>query len=269
MTDHERIHRFDVLPRVNHLLVIVTFVGLVLTGFPQKYSAQDWAKGVTLIFGGVERMRFLHHFLGTVMCIQLGWHLLELGWMWIVRSREMNMLPKLKDMRDFVQQVKYGLGLAKEGPRMGRYTFAEKMEYLALIWGTILMVATGVVLLYPIRFASILPGQVIPAAKAAHGGEALLALLAVITWHFYHVHIAFWNPSMFSGKLRRDVYQHEHALELEEIMTRGRPRGAAITTGRLLTFGVLTAATVYFTVRVLGWLGVAGNNVTVGSLLGW
>jgi formate dehydrogenase subunit gamma len=262
-TDRRRIRRFDLLPRLNHFVLIVTFMGLVLTGFPQKYSAENWAKGVTLIFGGVERMRFLHHFLATVMCIQFAWHLLELGWMWIVRRREMTMMPKLKDMRDFVEMVKFNLGLAKEGPRMGRYTFAEKMEYLALIWGTILMAVTGAVLLYPIRIASVLPGQVIPAAKAAHGGEALLALLAVITWHFYHVHFAFWNPSMFNGKLPRHVYQHEHALELEQLMTVGRPRGARITAGRVLAFGLLAAAAAYVTLRLLGWLGVT-SGVTMG-----
>ena len=61
-----RIVRFDLWQRLQHIVLIVGFMGLVLTGFPQKYSAEDWAKGVTLIFGGVERMRFLHHFLGTV-----------------------------------------------------------------------------------------------------------------------------------------------------------------------------------------------------------
>ena len=100
---------------------------------------------------------------------------------------------------------------------MGRYTFEEKMEYWAFVWGAIIMGATGFMMWNPISTARFLPGEVIPAAKAAHGGEALLAVLAIIVWHMYGVHIKRFNRSMFTGKMTEADMLHEHPLELADI----------------------------------------------------
>jgi len=69
----------------------------------------------------------------------------------------------------------------------------------------------------PIATTKVLPGQIIPAAKAAHGAEAILAVLAIFLWHFYHVHIKEWNWSIFTGKLKRHQMEEEHGIELERI----------------------------------------------------
>ena len=108
-------------------------------------------------------------------------------------------------------------GWPPKPPRMGRYTFGEKIEYWAVIWGTLVMILTGFLLWNPIAATNFLPGQSIPAAKAAHGGEALLAVLSIVTWHLYHVHIKFFNRSMFTGELDAHEMEEEHALELEAI----------------------------------------------------
>ncbi len=85
------------------------------------------------------------------------------------------------------------------------------------------MVITGFMMWNPIATARFLPGEFIPAAKAAHGGEALLAVLAIILWHFYHVHIRHFNRSIFTGKMTRDEMLTEHPVELEEIESGRRP----------------------------------------------
>jgi cytochrome b subunit of formate dehydrogenase len=260
---HATIQRFTISQRVQHLLMLVCFFGLVLTGFPQKYSSTDWAKGVSLIFGGVERMRWLHHLFGTVMALQLVWHALELAWNHFACRRPLTMLPSMQDARDFFQQVGYNVGLVRSEPRMGRFTFAEKLEYLALVWGTILMVATGLILLYPIHFSGIFPGEAIPAAKAAHGGEALLAILAVITWHFYFVHFRHWNPSIFTGRLPHHIYQEEHPLELERMHRGARPAGVRPTWLRLVVFAAFAAVLLVLVGVILDWLW-AGPSVGLG-----
>ena len=99
---------------------------------------------------------------------------------------------------------------------MGRFTFEEKVEYWSLLWGTVIMVATGFALWNPIATARFLPGQWIPAALAAHGGEALLAVLAIVVWHGYGVHLRHFNRSMFTGSLSEAEMRQEHPLELEE-----------------------------------------------------
>jgi hypothetical protein len=111
----------------------------------------------------------------------------------------------------------YFIGQRKHRAYYGRYNYAEKMEYLAVVWGTFLMGLTGFMMWNPVTTASVLPGQVIPAAKAAHGAEAILAVLAIIVWHFYHVHIRTFNKSMFTGKLTRAEMSHEHPAELAAI----------------------------------------------------
>jgi hypothetical protein len=100
---------------------------------------------------------------------------------------------------------------------MGRYTFEEKLEYWALLWGNLVMIATGFVLWNPIATARFLPGQVIPASLVAHGSEAVLAVLSVIVWHGYGVHLRHFNRSMFTGTMTVEEMREEHPLELEAL----------------------------------------------------
>src|SRR5512139_891328 len=76
---------------------------------------------------------------------------------------------------------------------------------------------TGFMMWNPLSTTQILPGDFIPAAKAAHGAEAILAVLAIIIWHFYHVHLKHFNKSMFTGKLTKTEMRHEHPAELAQI----------------------------------------------------
>lgn len=249
-----KIRRFSAWQVVSHALMAICFTLLALTGLPQKYPDQTWAKGLILIFGGVERARWLHHVCGTVMAVQLVVHFIELTWLHVVRRYPLSMLPRRKDVQDFLQQVRFNLGLEAEPPRMDRYTFAEKLEYLALIWGTVLMVGTGLMLLYPIRWAEVLTGQGVIAAKTAHGGEALLAVLSILTWHSYFVHWRHFNKSMFSGYLEEEVYAEEHTLELERIRKGEVFTPAVATVGRVLIFLLLTTGVVVGSLWLLWWM---------------
>ncbi len=248
------IRRFERRHIVGHLIMLITFTGLVITGFPQKFPGAGWAKGVVLIFGGVSRMRFVHHLLGTIMALQLVYHVLELLWILWVRKMPPLLLPTLQDARDFVLQIKYNLGLETHEPQYGRYSWPEKLEYLALVWGTFLMVATGIVMLYPVRFAQYVPGQIILAAKAAHGGEATLAALAIITWHSYFVHWKHWNTSIFTGTLDRELYIEEHPREYARLISGQVHRPAEIDTRKFLIFTAVTTIVVLACIAFVIWL---------------
>jgi formate dehydrogenase subunit gamma len=251
---HEMIRRFTRRHMVNHMVMLICFCGLVLTGLPQKFAGEEWAKGIVLIIGGLPRVRFVHHFLGTVMAAQLLWHGLEALWLHFARRLSMPMMPRMADLQHFMQQVRFNLGLAAEPPAMDRYTFAEKLEYLALVWGTVVMVATGVILLYPVRWAGLFPGQVILAAKAAHGGEALLAFLSILTWHAYFVHVRHWNKSMFNGKLEEEAYAEEHPLELERIRNGEVEEPRPVRTWRAAVFAAIAVLVVAATAVFVWWL---------------
>lgn len=265
MMEENRIRRFTARHIVNHTIMLVCFAGLVLTGMPQRYPAQTWAKAVVMLFGGVERVRFVHHWLGTIMSFQLVWHVIEVLWLTVVRRVPMHMMPGLPDLRHFLHQIRFNLGLESAPPRMPRYGFAEKVEYLALIWGTALMVATGLVLLYPVRFSPVVGGEAILAAKAAHGGEAVLAFLSILTWHAYFVHIRHWNKSMFTGYLEEEAYAEEHALELQQIRRGEVPEPAPVRIWRVVAFGVMALVVVVGTGALLYWLGAMPTAITTVS----
>jgi cytochrome b subunit of formate dehydrogenase len=209
--------RFPLARRIEHFVMLLSFTTLGLTGLPQKFPSSGISIGFVNLLGGIENLRSLHHFAAIVMMLGTAWHLLVFGYMAYVRRTRLSMLPSIQDVKDGWQALMYNLGFSKSFPQMGRYTFEEKMEYWAFVWGAIVMGVTGFMMWNPISTVRFLPGEAIPAAKAAHGGEALLAVLAIIIWHMYGVHIKRFNKSMFTGKMSEEVMLHEHPLELADI----------------------------------------------------
>jgi len=209
--------RFPLARRIEHLAMLLSFTTLGLTGLPQKFSSAPLSIAFVNLLGGIESLRTIHHFAAVVMMLGTAWHIIVFGYMAYVRRTRLSMLPSLQDVKDGWQALMYNIGLAKSLPQMGRYTFEEKMEYWAFVWGAIIMGLTGFMMWNPITTARFLPGEVIPAAKAAHGGEALLAVLAIIIWHMYGVHIKRFNKSMWTGQMSEEEMLHEHPLELADI----------------------------------------------------
>jgi cytochrome b subunit of formate dehydrogenase len=209
--------RFTVPQRIEHFILAVSFTVLGLTGLVQKFGLNPLSEYLISLMGGIETTRVIHRAAAVVFALLSLYHVIAVGYKIYVRRVGMTMIPVLKDVADGVNWLGYSLFLRKEPPRMPRYTFAEKLEYWALIWGGIIMVATGFMLWNPLITTRFLPGQFIPAAKAAHGGEAVLAVLAIIVWHFYNVHIKMFNRSMFTGKLTLHQMEEEHGEEWREV----------------------------------------------------
>jgi cytochrome b subunit of formate dehydrogenase len=205
------------MQRVQHWLLFISFTTLGLTGLIQKFISADISIWLIQALGGIEAVRIIHRAAAILFGLDTIYHVIELGYKIYVERGELTMLPGLKDMKDAIQAFGYNLGFSKTPPKMGRYTFAEKAEYWALMWGGLVMGLTGFMLWNPIATAKILPGVFIPAAKAAHGAEAILAVVAILIWHVYHVHIKHWNPSMFHGKISHVEMEEEHPLELDKI----------------------------------------------------
>ena len=213
---HDRFTRSD---RVQHAVMAVSFLVLTVTGLPQKYiyANNRYLDDLIDLMGGLESVRIVHRGAATVLMLVTVYHLLAVAHRVLVRRVSLSMLPRYQDVVDGLQAVRYNLGLARERPRTDRYTWEEKVEYWSLIWGTIVMIATGFMLWNPVATARFLPGQWIPASQVIHGGEALLAILAVLVWHFYSVHLRHFNRAMWTGQMTEDEMEHEHPLELERI----------------------------------------------------
>jgi cytochrome b subunit of formate dehydrogenase len=245
--------RFPLARRIEHWVMMLSFTLLGLTGIPQKYAASSISIAVIHGLGGIEVLRTIHHTAAIVLLLGSTWHLLVMGYSIFVLHDKMSMMISLQDAKDGMQALMYNIGFVKSYPQMGRYTFEEKMEYWAFIWGTVVMTITGFLMWNPIISTQYLPGQFIPAAKAAHGGEAVLAVLAIIIWHMYGVHIKRLNKAMFTGLQTEEEMLHEHPLELADIkagLADRRPDAKTLRKRQMIYYPIAAI----LTVAVLGGL---------------
>ena len=262
---NESIIRFDIFQRIEHFLLLVSFSTLAVTGLPQKYISSEISLMILRLFGGIEQTRLVHHIAAAILMIVSIFHLLSLLYRVSVLGAKLSMLPWMDDFKHLLHDLRYYLGVRKHKANYGRYTYAEKVEYLAVVWGTVIMAITGFMMWNPISTARFLPGEAIPAAKVAHGFEAVLAVLAIILWHFYHVHIKHLNKSIFTGKLTRNEMEHEHPGELAQIETaEGVP---TVSLNKLrkrqgIYFPVAFAMTAIFSFSLIKFLTIEETAIT-------
>ena len=260
--------RFHWTQRIAHSLLLASFTLLAITGLPQKFALTGWAQALIGLFGGIETTRLIHHVSAVVLMILAIYHFLDTGYKIFVRRTSLSMLPTLKDVKDALQAFLYNLGLGKSRPQMGRYTFEEKAEYWALIWGTVIMAITGFIMWNPINTTRFLPGEIIPSAKAAHGGEALLAVMAIVVWHMYLVHIKRFNKAMWNGKQTETEMLHDHPLELADIKAGLAHRSVDAKTlrkRRLVYFPIASVLAAFMLFGVYGF--VTGEKTAITTIL--
>ena len=216
--------RFRIGARIEHFILMVTFTVLAVTGLPQMFSLESAvARSMIELMGGIELVRLIHRWAAFFLVAGSVYHLFTSAYRLYVKRERPRMMLNREDLFDLIAFLRYNLGLTDEHPKMPKFNFGEKFEYWAVVWGTAVMTITGFMLWNPIATTSVLPGSIIPAALAAHGGEALLAVVSIIIWHMYNVHIKHFNPSMFTGKLPHEQMKEEHALELERLEAGGTP----------------------------------------------
>jgi cytochrome b subunit of formate dehydrogenase len=180
-----QVRRFSRLEVFEHVLLIVTFFGLVVTGFALKYSGAFWVGWLTRL-GFDETVRGVAHRVFGILLIALGvaHAVLLLG----TRRgrREIGALrPARRDLAELVGTFAHYFGKSGPPPRPGRYTYAEKAEYLALIWGTAIMAVTGLALWFPTVVTRWGPAWLVEVSEVVHFYEAWLAFLAIIVWHWF------------------------------------------------------------------------------------
>ncbi len=257
MTSKEQQYdRFRLGARIEHIILLVSFTVLAVTGLPQRYAQWDWAQTTINALGGIETVRLIHRYAAFLLVIGSVYHLFTSAYRLYVRRERNRMMPDRKDAADLVGYVKYNLGLQAEHPKMRKFNFGEKLEFWAVVWGTAVMIITGFMLWNPIATTTIFPGQIIPASKAAHSYEALLAVASIIIWHLYNVAVKHWNPSMWTGKLPRKIMAEEHALELERVES-GEPPWpeveAPVLRRRRLVFAITSVVVGSIVLVVLIW----------------
>lgn len=189
----EQLPRMNKLFRMTHAMVMVSFILLVITGFALKFPEAGWVKALGMNGAGLVR-GWLHRIAAVVMMAATGFHVLHL--LLVKRDRVIvrELLPGWQDAKDIVNMIRYNLGLTDQRPTFGMFGYAEKMEYWAFMWGTVVMAVTGLVLWAQNWSLKYFPIWVMDAATAAHWYEAILATLSILVWHWY---LVIFDPDVY------------------------------------------------------------------------
>ena len=218
------IERFSPIRRVEHIIVLTTFVVLVLTGLPQKFEGA-WTTFLLNLFGGLDSSRFVHRVAGIVFTLHAVVHLVTFVAGVVMGKMRLTLLPTVQDLRDARENLLYYFGFREQPPALPKFDYRQKFEYLGMVLGGLVMVFSGLMLLYPQTFASWIPGQLIPAARVAHSNEAMLALLVLVVWHVYGSHLSPevfpMDKSIFTGYLTREELHERHLLEYRRLFPDG------------------------------------------------
>jgi len=206
--------RMTLTQRWQHAVLASSFIVLALTGFALKWP-DSW---LAVMLGSSEPIRRWTHRIAGVVLILVGlYHLI-----YVFRTKHGRQLvkdfwPTRKDVSDLFVAVRYLCGLSKEKPKIGRFGYAEKMEYWAVVWGTIIMGVTGLIVWFKMDVTQWLPRWAVDVALTIHYYEAILACLAIIVWHFYHVmfdpDVYPLNLACWDGKVSKHWQEDEHPLE--------------------------------------------------------
>ncbi|MGE5283901.1 MAG: formate dehydrogenase subunit gamma [Actinomycetota bacterium] len=220
-----KVIRMSLLFRLQHLLLTVLLTVLAITGFALMYHENVVSQWIIRMEGGVHNRGIAHRIAAVLLMANLVYHAF-----YMLISREGK--PELRqffirrqDIDDFLQSLRFNLGMGKEYPRFGKYGFKEKFQYWGAAVGVLLISVTGIMLWaeeFSMRF---FPKFVLDLALIIHGYQGLLGFVLLYLWHIYNVHLhpsVFpMNPSWITGKVSAEWLHREHPLEYEKLKEEG------------------------------------------------
>ena len=179
--------------RIERLVIAVAFIGLVLTGIPQRFASESWANILIVIGGGIESLRILHRFFAILLLAEAVFHVLAVIYRWFVVGQRPVMLPGIGDLRELVGRFFANIGLRRDSTENPSYRFVFKFEYLILVIGVLVLGITGLILWSPIAATTALPGEVVPVARSVHSDHAMLTVILIVLLRIGV--LLLWHPS--------------------------------------------------------------------------
>jgi len=199
--------RFTKGERVQHAVLTISFTMLAYTGFALRYPRAWWAVPFTIWDPGFDWRGVIHRTIAAIFIALAAYHIYYLSFTRRGKEQLKALMPKWKDFLDLIKTIGYNLGIEKKKPEHAAYDYAEKAEYWALIWGSVIMLMTGLILTFENFFLQYFPKWVLDVARTIHYYEAVLAVLAVLVWHLY---FAIFDPerypldlSIITGRARK------------------------------------------------------------------
>jgi cytochrome b subunit of formate dehydrogenase len=217
--------RFTRLQRVLHLIVMTSFLGLVLTGMPLKYSETDIVLYLTQ-FVSVLGLGFIHRVCAFLTFGYFIFNLFYVGYRFLIKRESgllwgpESMVPQPGDLKLLIKQMRWFFFLG-EKPQFDRWAYWEKFDYWAIFWGVPVIGATGLFLWFPTLFGKYLPGWIFNLAALVHSEEALMAAAFIFTIHFFNTHL---RPGkfpldlvIFTGRMSESYFKEEHPVEYNRL----------------------------------------------------
>jgi cytochrome b subunit of formate dehydrogenase len=214
--------RMSVSERIQHILLTLSFITLVVTGFMLQFPNSWWVSHIRDLSENTFEYRSILHRIAAVILIATSlYHIYYIAFTERGRQLVKDLFPRRQDLFDAIGVAKFNLGLSKVKPRLDRFSYIEKAEYWALVWGTIVMSFTGLIMWFDNTFIGLFTKLGWDIARTIHYYEAWMAFLAIIVWHFYFV---IFNPEIYpmstswiTGKITEEEMIEEHPLELDKI----------------------------------------------------
>ena len=214
LAQHRTIVRMNRNQRIQHVILLTSFIVLVISGFALAWPESLFAT----LFGWTEHVRRVVHRVAAVIMMALGlYHFAYMSLTAEGRKGLRDLWMRRSDACDILAVLRYYLGRSSKKPTFGRFSYAEKAEYWAGMWGTLVMAVTGLVIWYNVAVATWIPRWWIDIATTIHFYEAILATLAILVWHLYHVifdpDIYPMNWAWYDGRMSEEQYREEHGRD--------------------------------------------------------
>ncbi len=218
--------RFDRYHRITHGLLMLSFLGLALTGLPLLFSDAPWAATLARVWGGFHSAGILHRMFAVLLIGVFCAHVFRLLHRLFVKKElhilwgPASMTPQPRDVAEMLQHMRWFLGLGRR-PRFDHFTYWEKFDYWAVFWGMGIIGFSGLMLWFPVFFSRLLPGYFFNVAMLVHGEEALLAVGFIFTVHFFNSHLRPekfpMDTVIFTGRVSDHELREERSDEFERL----------------------------------------------------
>lgn len=175
------------MERIEHALLALSFAVLAWTGFALKYPDHWWTRPLLLWESSRSMRGIIHRSASVVFMAAAMAHVLSLIVSRRLRDHWRMLWPASRDVREAAANFLYSLGLLRQDPGRSAHSYIEKAEYWALVWGSVVMMVTGILLWGDTLALKFLPKLVLDVATSIHFYEAVMATLAIMVWHFYFV----------------------------------------------------------------------------------
>ncbi len=184
--------RLSAAQRFERLVFIVAVVGLAATGLAQRFGHEVGGHYALVLLGGIESARILHRIFALLLIAQAVYHVASLGYRRLVQGQRSALWLRWGDWRSLGQYVLSNLGLRAAAPPDDGYAF--RIRYAVLAVSMVIMIITGLILLYPVAVTNTLPGETIPTAQSIHSDHALLLVIFLVVWQIL-ILIAWRRPA--------------------------------------------------------------------------